>query len=234
MKHIRIEKDFWTLFPEARIAVVCLKGIRNAGTHPGIEEDLRSANGKAVQYLGKEVFSENPAVAVWRDAYRQFKTKKGVRSSIENLLKRVEKGNPVGAINPLVDLYNTISLEYGLPCGGEDIDTLQGDLLLTLASGGESFLALGDEAEDPALPGEVVYKDDLGIVCRCWNWRDGIRTMLTEQTSHALLVMESVDPGRHGALAEAAQQLAERAVRHLGGESRRAVLDPDNSVFPLL
>ncbi|MDD3863123.1 MAG: B3/4 domain-containing protein [Eubacteriales bacterium] len=234
MKHIRITQEFWTLFPEARVAVVCLTGIRNTGSHPRIEEELRCANEKAVQYLEKEIFSENPAVAVWRDAYRRFKTKKGVRSSIENLLKRVEKGNPVSTINPLVDLYNAISLEYGLPCGGEDIDTLQGDLLLTLANGGESFLALGDEAEDPALPGEVVYKDDLGIVCRCWNWRDGIRTMLTEQTSNALLVMESVDPGRHEALAEAARQLSERAVRCLGGESRIKILDRNDSAFPLL
>ncbi|HCU07600.1 MAG TPA: hypothetical protein DF480_01280 [Clostridiales bacterium] len=234
MKHLRITQDFWTLFPEARIAVVCLTGIRNTGSSAELSEGLRCANEKAAQYLGKEVFSENPAVAVWREAYRQFKTKKGVRSSIENLLKRVEKGNPVSAINPLVDLYNTISLEYGLPCGGEDIDTLQGDLLLTLADGGESFLALGDEIEDPALPGEVVYKDELGIVCRCWNWRDGIRTMLTEQTSNALLVMESVDPARHEVLKEAAEQMSERAVKHLGGESRMMILNQSNSVFPLL
>lgn len=234
MKHLRITQDFWTLFPEARIAVVSLIGIHNTDSPAKLEEELRYANEKAVQYLGKDVFSENPAVAVWREAYRQFKTKKGVRSSIENLLKRVEKGNPVSVINPLVDLYNTISLEYGLPCGGEDIDTLQGDLLLTLAVGGEPFLALGDETEDSALPGEVVYKDELGIVCRCWNWRDGIRTMLTEQTTNALLVMESVDPGRHEALREAAEQMAKRAVRYLGGESRMMILDRRNNVFPLL
>lgn len=234
MKHIRIAQDFWNLFPEARIAVVCLKGIRNSGEHPQIARGLAEANTSALQYLGKEIFSENPAVAVWRDAYRQFKTKKGVRSSIENLLKRVEKGNPVGPINPLVDLYNTLSLEYGLPCGGEDIDTLQGDLLLTLAAGGESFLGLGDEAEDPALPEEVVYKDELGIVCRCWNWRDGARTMLTEQTTNALLVMESVDPARHGALAEAAAELAARAVGFLGGQSEIGLLDRNHREFPLL
>ncbi|MDD2301939.1 MAG: B3/4 domain-containing protein [Bacillota bacterium] len=234
MKHIRITEPFWTLFPDVHIGVACLTGIRNTGAHPELEEGLRSANQKATAHLGKEVFSENPAVAAWREAYRRFKTKKGVRSSVENLLKRVEKGNPVGSINPLVDLYNTISLEYGLPCGGEDIDTLRGDLLLTLADGGESFLALGDEKEDPALPGEVVYKDDLGIVCRCWNWRDGMRTMLTEQTTNALLVMESVDPARHGDLAKALEDLAKRAVHALGGESRTMILDSKNDAFPLL
>jgi DNA/RNA-binding domain of Phe-tRNA-synthetase-like protein len=234
MKHIRISEDFWALFPEARIAVVCLKGVRNTGSNPEILRALKAANEEAVKHLGKEVFSENPAVAVWRQAYQQFKTKKGVRSSIENLLKRVEKGNAVGAINPLVDLYNTLSLDYGLPCGGEDIDSIQGDMVLTLAQGGESFLGLGDETEDPALPGEVVYKDDLGIVCRCWNWRDGVRTMLTEKTVNAVLIMESVDPQRHGALAEAAEKLARLSVQHLGGESRTAILTRHDPMFPLI
>jgi len=32
---------------------------------------------------------------VGREAYRKFKTKKSVRSSIEVLLKRVNSGNPV-------------------------------------------------------------------------------------------------------------------------------------------
>jgi DNA/RNA-binding domain of Phe-tRNA-synthetase-like protein len=51
----------------------------------------------------------------------------------------------VGAINPLVDIYNGISLQFALPCGMEDIDTFKGDLRLTVTNGGDPFLALGDE-----------------------------------------------------------------------------------------
>jgi len=234
MKYFRITKEFRDLFPDAHIALVCLVGIDNQGCHPDIESELRRANEEAKKHLVKDVFSENPAVAVWRDAFRKFKTKKGVRSSIESLLKRVEKENPVGPINPLVDLYNTISLEYGLPCGGEDIDTIEGDLLLTVACGGEPFLALGDEVEDPALPGEVVYKDDIGIVCRCWNWRDGVRTMLTEQTKNAILVLESVDSARHADVLAAAKALAARCTSSLGGTASVAVLTGRDDVFPMI
>ncbi|HCD72205.1 MAG TPA: hypothetical protein DEQ04_06605 [Thermovirga lienii] len=38
------------------------------------------------------------------------------------MLKRISKGEHIGTINPLVDIYNSISLRYALPCGGEDID----------------------------------------------------------------------------------------------------------------
>jgi DNA/RNA-binding domain of Phe-tRNA-synthetase-like protein len=138
----------------------------------------------------------------------KFKTKKGARSSIEALLRRIDKGNPVNSINPLVDLYNAISLTFGLPCGMEDLDAIKGNLRLTITDGGDDFLALGDTEPDSTLPGELCYLDDLGGVCRCWNWRDGQRTMLTANTKRAIAVIESVDSARHLELLEALNQLA--------------------------
>lgn len=217
-----ITKDFWELFPQAEIAVITAKDINNSEDHaesvrPDIIELLEQSSREAEKFLTAEVFSENPVIAVWRKAYQQFKTKKGVRCSIEALLKRIEKGNGVTTINPLVDIYNAVSLTYGLPCGGEDIDTFKGDVLLTKAIGGEHFLALGDEEYDDALPGEIVYKDDEGIICRCWNWRDGQRTMLTEDTRNTFLVIESVDPERSEALKAASEALAGLIEKYLGG-----------------
>jgi DNA/RNA-binding domain of Phe-tRNA-synthetase-like protein len=233
MSKLIVTQEFWDIFPQVEIAVVLSRGLDNTTGHPEILAGLDAANLEAKKFLKEELFSENKAIAVWRAAYQQFKTKKGVRSSIENLLKRVEKGNPVGTINPLVDLYNTISLDYGIPCGGEDLDTLRGDMLLTKAQGGEPFLALGDEEEDCALAGEVVYKDDMGIVCRCWNWRDGKRTMLTEGTKNAILVIESVDPSRHEDLLSAANRLAALSEKYLGGQSEVKILHAQNREITL-
>lgn len=220
-----ITDEFWDLFPESEIAVVLVKGIKNTEAHVAdvrqeINELLKQSNKEATKFLTSEVFSENKVISVWREAYKQFKTKKGVRCSIEALLKRIEKGTGVSPINPLVDIYNAVSLTYGLPCGGEDIDTFKGDLLLTKATGGELFLALGDEDYDNALPGEIVYKDDEGAVCRCWNWRDGQRTMLTENTENAFLIIESVDPDKSADLESAALLLAELTKKYLGGSTK--------------
>ena len=169
MSKFIVKPDFWAVFPHASIAVVLAKGVDNASACPEAEALLEGAHREAGKYLGAAAFAENPAVAVWREAYRQFKTKKGARCSIEALLKRVENGRGVGPINPLVDIYNAVSLTWGLPCGGEDLDTFQGDLLLCTADGTEPFRALGDEEDEPPFPGEIVYKDDAGAVCRCWN-----------------------------------------------------------------
>ena len=232
MSKFIVRDDFWNVFPDVEIAVVIAKGINNESVDEKsdleIEKALDEANGDVDKFFTTAVFSENEVIAVWRDAYRKFKTKKGVRSSIENLLKRVNKGNPVRRINPLVDIYNTMSLKYGLPCGGEDIDAIKGDLLLTMANGGEYFMALGDEEPDNALPGEVIYKDDEGAVCRCWNWRDGQRTMLTEDTENAFLIIESVNPKMHDTMVMAIEELGDSVEKYLGGSAEIKYINSNN------
>ena len=229
-----IEKDFWELFPDTQIGIVLAKGIDNTGESSAeVKDMLAKANQESGKFLQEPVFSENPVVSVWRQAYRKFKTKKGARSSIENLMKRVEKGKEVGSINPLVDIYNTMSLTYGLPAGGEDIDSFAGNLRLTQAQGGEKFIALGDEEPDNALAGEIAYLDDEGAVCRCWNWRDGQRTMLTENTKNAFLIIECVDASRTDELRQAIEKLAELTVAHLGGRAEVAIMTKENPELSL-
>lgn len=234
MSKFMIEESFWELFPEAEIGIVLAKGIDNTEEHaeavrPELIELLEKSNRDAKKFLTEEVFSENKVISVWRDAYKKFKTKKGVRCSIEALLKRIEKGNDVSCINPLVDIYNAVSLQYGIPCGGEDIDTFAGNLRLTRSeAGGEPFLALGDEEFDHTLPGEICYLDDEGAVCRCWNWRDGQRTMLTEDTKNAFLIIESVDPSRSEDLKAAIEALAAWTEQYLGGTTELHILNREN------
>jgi DNA/RNA-binding domain of Phe-tRNA-synthetase-like protein len=201
MKKFIVEEEFWSLFPDARIGVVVCKGVDNSARDSvKYEEMLRKSETEARRFFEKEEFSSNPVIAVWREAFKQFKTKKGARASIEALLKRVQNGNQIGTINPLVDIYNSVSLRYGLPCGGEDTDKFMGDLLLTTANGTEQFIPLGEEENSPPYEGEIVYKDDAGAICRCWNWREALRTILTENTKNAFLCIELVDETRLGEL----------------------------------
>ena len=53
------------------------------------------------------------------------------------------------------------------------MDRFVGDLQLTITDGGDEFYLIGDDRNQPTLPGELCYKDDAGAFCRCFNWRDG-------------------------------------------------------------
>lgn len=222
-KRFVVEDSFWQVFPDVEIGVLCVDGIKPTD-QIGEEEAkaaakfLDRANASAEEWLTSSAISQNEVVAVWRDAYRKFKTKKGARCSIENLLKRVLKGNPVGSITPSVDIYNTVSLTYALPVGGEDIDAMASDIRLGITEGGDAFRPLGEDEDAPTLEGELCYRDDAGAICRCWNWRDGERTALTDASQKAFLIIESVDPARADDLAAATDQLAAMVQQYLDAD----------------
>lgn len=233
MGKIKLEKTFFDLFPEARIGLIYAEGIENSIKEEGKYLSLiESAQAATIEkYLTKEVFTDNEVIGVWRDAYQKFKTKKGARVSIENLLKRVKNGNPVGSINPLVDLYNYISIKYAFPIGGDDHESIAGDVSFRVAEGGESFMAIGSDKEEPALEGELIFADGEGAICRCWNWRQTQRTMITESTTKSLLVVENCNSNRIEDQDAATQELAKLLEDELGAKVKIAILDINNPEF---
>jgi DNA/RNA-binding domain of Phe-tRNA-synthetase-like protein len=223
---LSVAPDLFELFPEARIALVLARGIDNSR---GADETelLRSAQASVSARLGPGPLTEHPRVHCWREAYRAFGAKpKDYPSSIENLLRRALKGEALRSINPLVDLYNAISLGRLLPAGGENLDAIEGDIVLTRASANELPVTLLGESESrPPKPGEVIYKDDRGAICRRWNWKEAERTKLTFETKNAVLVLEALPPIGAEDLQAAATELAGLVRGRLGGDVKVELLD---------
>ena len=214
-----VDENFWEIFPDAQISVLSVKGLNNQvdeSKDPYFQDLLNKASQKALSFIPDEAFTQNQVIQEWREAFSRFKTKKGARSSIEALLKRVSQGREFRPINPLVDLYNSISLSYALPCGGEDLAAIQGDLHLGKAKGGEAFFPLGAEEDAPALPEEIIYYDEAGAVCRSLNWREAQRTMLTEETRDAVLVIEAIHPNQKERALEAIEALSQLIQDYFG------------------
>jgi DNA/RNA-binding domain of Phe-tRNA-synthetase-like protein len=114
----------------------------------------------------------------------------------------------------LTDVYNSISVRYVLPIGGEDWDRAVGSQHLKIADGSELFDTIKDGAafNDSPQAGEVVWMDDAGVTCRAWNWRQCVRTRLTENTKNAYFVLDSLEPNSIAKLLEAAGEL-ENAIK---------------------
>lgn len=226
MKKFIIEEEFWNLFPDAKIGVIVCHGIDNKIKNTDrYKEIISEAEKKALDHIQNPDFSKNTVIKSWRDAFKKFKTKKGARSSIEALLKRVSNENHINTINPLVDIYNSVSLKYAFPCGGEDMDTFSGDIRLTRAVGDEDFVTLGSDKVSPPYQGEIIYKDDKGAICRCWNWRESVRTMLTENTTNAFLCLELIDEDRFEEFKEGLKYLENTIQENLGGDLTIEILD---------
>jgi DNA/RNA-binding domain of Phe-tRNA-synthetase-like protein len=221
-----VENNFWALFPDALIGVVVARGFDNTqAARPDIAALLGDAASSASAALAGAEIAAHPAVAPWRRAYQTFGVKPSkFRSSIESLLRSAQAGRMRG-VNPLVDLYNTVSLRHMLPCGGEDLATIQGDICLTRALGDELFVPLGAPQPEPPQAGEVIYRDDAGVICRCWNWREADRTKLTEATTDAFLCIEALPEIGAARLRAACDDLARLVREHLGGAAAVEQLD---------
>jgi DNA/RNA-binding domain of Phe-tRNA-synthetase-like protein len=233
MPTMTLAEDFLALFPDAMIGTVTVHGIDNTLAGAEAATMLAVEMPKAAKELPDEDLATHPAIAPWRAAYARFGVKPSkTRSSIENLL-RSAKAQRLRSINPLVDLYNTVSLKHLLPVGGEDLATIVGDIVLTRATGDEGFVPLGGAVQEPPPAGAVIYRDDVGVICSCWNWREADRTKLTEGTTDALLVIEAVPPLGRVELEAALANLAERVTGHLGSTARVAILDRDSRTIEL-
>lgn len=234
MQKFIVDDAFWKIFPDARIAVLSLKDVDETARLSDEEMKeiaalLDKANKEAVKYVPNETISDNPVVQVWRQAYQKFPTKKGARCALENMLKRVLHDNPVGSIVPSVDLTNAVSLKYAFPIGVENMDAFAGDLHLGVMDGTEDFLPIGEAVPEPPLKGEVAYRDDAGVVCRCWNWRDGQRTQVNDDTTNEFVAMECVEEDRLEDLQKALDELAELLPKYLGAQvMARAIVDRDH------
>lgn len=225
MKKFIIEEPIFEIFPDVRIGVLVCCGIDNTVTDENRYADyLAEAQKLAQVHIQAPEFTDNPVIRTWRDGFYKFKTKKGARCSIEALLKRVAKGGTIGTILPLVDLYNGVSLKYGVPIGGEDMDAMEGHIRLTVAEGGEDFVTYGSDRSEPPYEGEVVYKDDAGAVCRCFNWREAVRTMLQAQTKNAFMIIEAIDADGAARMEKALDELKQLIETELGGSCEKYVV----------
>lgn len=185
------------------------------------EADIRT------RFEGMEL-AEIAGIAAWRRAYRAFGIKRtSYRSSVERLLKNALAGRDLVAINGFVDCYNLVSLTHVLPAGADDLDRVAGDLHFRLSRPGDSFLDMAGEtaAEDPPKDGEVVYADDEKVLCRRWNWRQDVRSLVTTETRRAVVTLQANGWGDPDA---AASDLVGLLERFCG--ARTAVTKLDRSV----
>ncbi len=95
-------------------------------------------------------------LAAWAEAFRRFGAKpQRTPCSAEALRKRALRDGGLPSIDPVVDLYNAISVQFAIPVGGENLAAYAGTPRLVVADGSETFDTLKngeavDESPTPA------------------------------------------------------------------------------------
>lgn len=226
-------------FPDFRVAVVTVEGLEIEASRPAELAGIIAGREAACrERWAKTELAEVPGIAAWRRAYRAFGIKRtSYRSSVERLVKNVLAGRGLPEINAFVDAYNAVSLAHVMPLGADDRDKVAGNLFFRYARIGDQFvdMAGGEGAgdvpgADPPKEGEVVYADDEKILCRRWNWRQDIRSLVTPLTRRAVVTVQANGVGD---LDAAVVDLTAMLGRFAGGTSSVAVADRRQPVVEL-
>ncbi|MEK7635115.1 MAG: phenylalanine--tRNA ligase beta subunit-related protein [Patescibacteria group bacterium] len=230
MRKIIVDKEVFEKFPGFNRGIIVIENLENKDAESEIQKMLdeqmqkRAGDGEGVL--------QSEFIKAWDDIYVKFGANPNkFPPSIKSLLKRVSKGGQIPFINSVVALFNIISLKYLIPCGGDDVDTIKGNLKLGIAKGDEDFTSLGStELENPE-NGEVIYFDEVtnNVMCRRWNWRNGDFSKITTSTKKIVINVDGIGPANETLIVEARNELADLLTKYCGAKCQTDLLNSEKS-----
>lgn len=220
-----IDPNVLKTYPKIAIGVITVANAKNSEANEEITRMLRDAEQSVRNSMNVETFKEHPNIAAMQEVHKSFGNNPNkYPPSVQALCKRILKGGELPTINPIVDIYNTFSVKHVICIGAEDSDKCQGDIQLAYADGTEPFTLIGSEENVPPEVGELVYKDDAGVICRKLNWREGGRTQIDTGTRNCSIVVEGFPPFDRGEMEMILQEISETVEQFCGGSTSVHVL----------
>lgn len=221
---LTVDPNLFETFPGMAVGVITVTGAENTGHHEEVTALLRQAEKGIRASMDLDTFKEHPNIAAMQEVHRTFGNNPNkYPPSMQALVKRVLKGGELPTISPLVDIYNIFSLRHVICAGAEDTDKCEGDVRLTFADGTEEFRLIGGEENDPPENGELVYKDDVGVICRKLNWREGDRTRIEPETKNCVIVVEGFPPFTRQELDTVLAEISDMVQKYCGAQTQSEV-----------
>lgn len=229
-----IAQTIFERFPGYVRGVVVAREVDNRPSPEALVNLLREAEESVRSRLKMEQVAEHPRIKSWREAYRSFGAKPSeFRSAVEALARRALRGDPLPAINALVDIGNIVSLRHLVPAGSHAIDVLTGDIALRRATGVEEFIPFGSDKTEHPLPGEIVFVEGNIVLTRRWTWRQANHTLTQLETRAVEFNVDGLPPVTPEEVEAACAEIIELVGRFCGGTARWEILSESHPVLEL-
>jgi DNA/RNA-binding domain of Phe-tRNA-synthetase-like protein len=229
-----VDAAVFTRFPGYVRGLVIAHEVDNRASPEDLVRLLREAEDGVRQQLKVEDLGKHPRINAWREAYRAFGAKPAeYRSSIEALVRRALRNEPLPSISALVDIGTIVSLRHLIPAGGHAIDVMKADMSLRFATGTETFVALRSDQVEKPLPGEVIFAEGDTVLTRRWTWRQGDHGSTQLETRAIEFNIDGLPPVPADEIKAACVELAELVGRFCGGRQRCELLTSESPSAPL-
>lgn len=187
--------------------------------------ELRKYISEHVQEILKretlESIKENAIIQSFYDLHQSvhIPRRKNLPAS-ENLLRTLIKKQEFYSINPVVDIYNIISMETKLALGAHDIDHLDGNLSLHLTKGDENFIPLGQNEPKDVPSGVYSYIDDAHDIVCYLEIRQVDKTKITSDSTNIFYIVQGNKETSQAYVDQVAQHLIDITTYYCGGEGQ--------------
>ena len=226
-----VEPKIFEMFPGLRLAVAVALDLNPDAVPHALTDHWHRAWADAPDVLADYPDRQShPRIKAWRDAWKQIGvSSKKFPCSVESLLKRALKGGEPFSIHPIVDFYNTISLEYLVPAGAFDLAGTSEGIALRLTRSGDTFQAL-DEAAPASVPeGETAYATGSTVLTRHFVWKQSQEALVAPTTRNVFLVSEVLGDLPNDVALAVVRNFEEGLRVYFGVEGRSFIVDAKNN-----
>jgi len=236
---VQVNQNIFKIAPSFRRGVLIVKKTNNHETNGKLNSLLKQTQQTFLEKFNcVDKLMENENIKDWDRVFRTLGVNPNSNPpSMKNLLKRILKGKAIKSINPIVDIFNILSIKYITPLGGDDIGNFVANSVFELgfAKGTENYTPLGkpDKNENPK-PNEVVYYNVKSneVLCRNWCVRNSDVTKITTQTKNVVINIDRLESITVETHLKIINELKNLVLENCGGKVSSYILSQSNSSSP--
>lgn len=223
----RVDKKIAAVQDGIYTGVVVAYGLDNQNSCAKTTTLLKSV----VEETAKKIEGQNLKTLDTLNIYREAMKSLGIHSSkfpcsIEAILARISKKGEFPLISPVVDLGNYISIKYNVPVGVHDIDSLDDDLFVRLATVDDCKDEGNQYDGDKLVEGEPVYAVGNSVRTRRWLWRQMPAGRVTENSTNFIFPIDGFVGNKETIDAACDELIARiREIFHIEAESGKITSD---------
>lgn len=201
-----------------KIKGVRIHGIDNTVYSSSLNDYIDVHVKRLLENNSSEELKENRIIQGFYDLHKKvgIPKRKNLPAN-ENLLKNLLKKQEFHKINPLVDIYNLISMDTKLALGAHDLDKTEGNITLRLTQGNENYIPLGSEEAKEVKKGIYSYIDDANDIICFSEIRQVDKTKVTNESKDIFFIVQGNKETSSKYVEDVAKELIIVVTYYLGG-----------------
>ncbi|WP_227521983.1 B3/B4 domain-containing protein [Bacillus solitudinis] len=161
MADFHIGKNISSLVPTLKIGLITYHHIVIGDSPQMLKGRLQFFQETLKVELESKDITDYKGITEWRETFKKLNISPSkYRPSAEALYRRIKKGEPLPLVHSAVDLNTFFSLQYEIPMGIYDLDSLSGDITLRLGEENETYDGVNGRIN--TLTGKIVTADSSG------------------------------------------------------------------------